>query len=894
MFELGAKRVPGKVSCQNTKAFGIPSLDVYHEQMNEQVATEPKRPSLFWRLTSWLWPTNRDSLIWLCCSLVLIGLLDPVIEQQLMIFQDRFSCGLTYLALGCIVGALLGVVSTAAWRKHNSRSGKLVVLASLASCISLAYSSYLTWGTFTTHSSGLFATGNAVVPIAVGEGSLMFWFKLFAGVGLAAIVVMILIRAISYFLIQRTSGSERPANGRNYRVKIMIGFAVLMLALGIIQNVFFPNGFFASINFSQWGSSFSQFFAFVAAIVGSIALLFASWLFASGRWNLGKHILLFFLFGLSLFGLLVSSTSIRSSTSIAQIQLATIFGIVFLLWTATVVNDQSRRSPANSEDDTRSYRSQSLRKKWPCIWSVLGMLVTLILAVSFYFYDPVTLVATRDLETARYVRKLARSSKGQIRFGTFLAIGYGGFHDLTCNFEKDVEPDVFGDYSVPGLAAASIEGLTPNIKTHTLSTLQQANLVNSKVSSAQLHDLISNPTAVYLKNVEVVDPDASVVCSASFLQIEITDEARLDSVLRAIKSADSGLVSLKIDKQLDRAELDELVRFSQRVAVPLETKVFQRMVELDYSSELSMRNLSVADEDTNRDFSVPIPVGTNTFTDKKASNFLFTHDISVVVDDPSVDDELFWDVAFIKGKSGALLYFDRIRTIDLEANGSLAKKSKSFGWNFGVNENKEITDLFLPEAESAFDKTTTLSKALGKVETLCFDPYWLSGIYPGDLPRGWQTAEEPKTVLLKGLKLLPNLKRLVLSEKSEIADASFLNSIPKIEHLQVRFLEAISPNLDFRVAKQLKTLVYFGTPPRGVMRSLAKLKNLESVIVVDLDDGTLANPNSVKNLENSIPGVEIKVVLKAKFKSLPTEKFRQHVVKQAETARQRIGVSNAK
>ena len=46
------------------------------------VRSEPKRPTLFWRATSWLWPTNRDSLWWLGCTLVLVGLMDPIIEQS--------------------------------------------------------------------------------------------------------------------------------------------------------------------------------------------------------------------------------------------------------------------------------------------------------------------------------------------------------------------------------------------------------------------------------------------------------------------------------------------------------------------------------------------------------------------------------------------------------------------------------------------------------------------------------------------------------------------------------------------------------------------------------------------------------------------------------------------
>lgn len=853
---------------------------------------ELERPSLFWRLTSWLWPTNRDSLLWLCCSLVLIGLIDPIIEQQLMVFQRRNSFGTTLVALGCFAGALLGVFSTMAWRKLNAISGGLVIVATLVGCFSLAYSTFLTWGTSTTTSPGWIGSGEEVTPIAVGDGSPVFWLQFLGGIGLASVLLTIIIRGIGFVI--NLANSDPPSNSRNTRTKLLIGFAILMLTLGVTQNVFFPNGFLSRVDFSQWGSTANQFMMFVGAFIGGAVLLFASRLFATGRWNLAKHILLFILLGLGLFGILASSTSNRYSTAFFQIQLATAFGVVFLLWTATVVNFQNNRLLISTDNRESNDVVQPISKKWPCIWSVLGILATVSFAFGMYFYDPVTLVATRDVDTARYARTIAHSSKNQIRFGTLFFLGMGGFHDLNCQFENEVEADVFGEYVVPGLAAASIDGLTPNIKTHTLTTLQQANLANSTVSSAQLHDLTTVPTVVNLTNIDVVDPDGTVEICGSYLQIQITDdEYRLDSVLQSIKSADNALVSISVGgKQLDKEELDELVRFSQRVPVPLDTRIFKQMVEQNYSSKLTMKNLIVPDEDMHRDFSIPIPAGTNIFSDKKTREYLLSRDISIVLNKLSQAQQ-FWDVAFVKGHSAAPLYLEKIRTIDLEPNSSLFNNAKSYGWCFGLNQKQEITDLFLPEAEMAFNNTVKLSTALAKVETLCFDRNWLSALHPNDSGRGWQYFPEHNPIEMKGLKSLPNLKRLVLSRKTLITGIDFLNLIPKIEHLQVQLDSSIAPAIDFRVTKQLKSLVYFGTPPRGIMDSLAQLDNLESVVVVDIDDGTLDDPSAVKNLEAYIPGVEIKVVPKAKYQSQPTDKFLEHVAKQAKLARQRMAKPNS-
>ncbi len=135
---------------------------------------------------------------------------------------------------------------------------------------------------------------------------------------------------------------------------------------------------------------------------------------------------------------------------------------------------------------------------------------------------------------------------------------------------------------------------------------------------------------------------------------------------------------------------------------------------------------------------------------------------------------------------------------------------------------------------------------------------------------------------------MPNLTRLVLSKDAEINAAGFLGSIPKIEHLQVRFSDSAARNVDFGLCKQLKTLVYFGTPPKSVVSALATLPKLESVVVVDLDDGTLDKPAAVKNLKAAIPGMEIQIVPLADFRSKPTEKFLRHAREQAEKARKRL------
>ena len=182
------------------------------------------------------------------------------------------------------------------------------------------------------------------------------------------------------------------------------------------------------------------------------------------------------------------------------------------------------------------------------------------------------------------------------------------------------------------------------------------------------------------------------------------------------------------------------------------------------------------------------------------------------------------------------------------------------------------------------------------LESLCFDPSWITRISPYTRMLYHTQGVSPNLYQVSGkwFELLPNLKRLDLYKGCEISDANFPTYIPNIEHLQVRFTNAISAQIDFSVCKRLKSLVCFGAPSKPTMLSLARLKNLESITVVDIEDGSLFDQSIVKQIKNAIPSVKIDVIMADDFYPTPPPEFVEHVKRTGLEIREKYGVENIK
>ena len=819
--------------------------------------------------------------------MVMLGLLDPVLDSQLIIDSDTKSYGLCWISFGLISGAILGIVATAAWRRLDWKSSKPVLWGVALGLVAVCYSTFLTWGANPTKGEPALGASFEVFPIINGEGALTFWPKYLGALTLGAAFLWLSIRGLQWMQGRLKSKWSKV---KWSRTTMLIGVAVAMFVIGTIQNVFFPRGLLAGIeiSFSQ-GSTTNHILAGLTLLAGFLFLLIASLMFATGRANFWKHLFLFCMFGGGLFFVFSYFVS-NHNLERAKIAVSVLLGIATLLWTSIVVSTgrKFKKDLASNEDST-TY------KKWPCLWSVLAIAVTLSVSILLYFFDPVPLVGTQDWKTAAYSRSIQRKSGNQVRIGSYMFGWARGFYSLSCDFEDNAAPDVLGDHEIPGMAVASISGMNPEIETGNITTLQYVQIADSTTCTKQLRDLLNSPTTVGLKNIEVVDPDESVEIDGSYIALTVDGEHRIASLLKSIKSADNAIVRINSEKKnkgLHPSDLEELIRFSQRVPVYLDEATLRQFTTAELSpdvSELSLRNLIV---DWRGSFNAPAPgIGeeNESFEDSEYLEFLIATDVTLKFDEYATDPR-FWDIVFAKGKSVDVTNCgDRIKE-GLDSQ-DWKKNLTLFGWQFGSNDKGEPTHLFLPDGDRVFHTLGSLDR-FDSVETLCFDQDWLFELSP-TAGRGFMFQAQNANSSLQGLDKFPNLKRLVLSRDCEVANPNILNAIPKVEHLQIHLSDSIDSSVDFSVCRKLKSLVHFGIPSKRTMKGLASLKNLKQVTVVAMDDDDLPSEQASKNIRTLIPGTEIKLVSTKEFCPQPTKKFQEHTIQQAAYARKRLGVSEA-
>jgi hypothetical protein len=86
---------------------------------------------------------NRMDCLWLLAStLVLVGLLDPHIEQQILRHRwySLLGIGKLWLALGFIASCMAGIAVTAGWKKLNPNSALILLVACVLSLMAFTWS----------------------------------------------------------------------------------------------------------------------------------------------------------------------------------------------------------------------------------------------------------------------------------------------------------------------------------------------------------------------------------------------------------------------------------------------------------------------------------------------------------------------------------------------------------------------------------------------------------------------------------------------------------------------------------------------------------------------------------------------------------------------------------
>lgn len=779
------------------------------------------------RWKTWFLPNEVDAFVFWACLMLIVAVLDPWFESIWLRWRRVENGGLVWMA--ALAGTLTGAAFAAGRSRLRARTAVWMLIVSLVS-----FACFL-WASQQVQSGINFVWDSTYAPTSSRPVVEWGMFLLGGALGFLALAATTFVLAFLLNLLK----TKMTVRGKISRQNWMILAACLLFVLQLIQRVAVAqtSGNFAVVRLAGGGLITLLCFVVVANFL------------TDNHWKLRWKFLLV-MFSVSGFAVFV----VFGPTLQSQRSLVKPMEIVFCLVCAfTMLVSNSSGTIANT--------SRSAERKRPSLWSVLPVAIFLATGFGVYAFDLSILVDSdwKRWDEAWAANDISRRTDKQVR------IGFGGF--VACELGENSDPDVLSCLEGRAIGQLQISGLTPNIDVSPLTIPQVIQLKDSTLTSNQFEHLVADVAWMRLiDNVDVVDSDETVAMTA--VRINVVHARRpeqLASIFGVTDPASEGVIQFWAD-ELSRNDLAAIEKLSQQVPVvslaPIRSEDDKILKNLIYDfRDPFMANMIERFEET--------PSG-----QRQMTRFVLRTDCFVVL--PEVKDkQLFWDLVFVKNK---------------KTNGSFEEKTLG-GWNqqgidlrqedierfhlvYGKDSNGMPTDLILPCAEGRLE---TFNR-LGAAETISFDPDWLTGLDAksaqwrdfGGLGRG---------ISFEGryLAKMPNLKRVDFSWLAENTDPLVLTRLPKIEHLQIRLHKDIKRMVDFRVCKNLKRLIYFGTPPKSTMTQLAALKQLEKVTIVDMDDGNLFSKAAQQNLRTSIPGVEIELVVLRDYRATPPAKFLKYV-----------------
>ena len=609
--------------------------------------------------------------------------------------------------------------------------------------------------------------------------------------------------------------------------------------------------------------------------IGLVALLIPSWLLTSGLRAKWKTLVLLVIAGLLVNALIVRFTVAKPSFDYRILSVVN-FLAVFLFYLSLVVMTKP----------VLEAESAVLRKRGITAWSIFPMSFLLSVGGVVSFLDVTILTESVIIDCSNVDWQLARSAKTLARSSNYQSglVGNFGTVGLVLNLSPDADPNLLAELTPGILTGVRGTGLTPEFDASKMYGTGRVRLMDSEVTSAQLQGLLEFAVGGYLSNVKVIDPDQSVgLLGPSEFSISCSQQGRLQSLVDSIAKVDSGFLMMSLSGDANgKSEVEALKRLGQKTAVYIDASTFEILAE-HWTFEQSSNARFIA-EFGKYDHQIKFPI----FEDSDSNSFqlMMSDNVFTVFDKGEMSEQQFWDFAFAKASSAKPSFISAINLDAFENQESFLEYTNRCHLNFSEDKT-EVESLFLPNEFMAYSKCFDV---FTNVETLGLDPRWLSREDPRSLyhrRKGWLPTR--KGVSLAGIEKLTKLKRLDLNSYVLISDEAFLTKIPKIEHLQIRFDSSVEQLVDFLDCPNLKTLVYFGTPPRSTMRQLKSLKKLKSLtIVFSLAD--MLGTNGKSNIDKALPGVQVNFIPIADYVPTPPVEFTKHVEDRSAEIRKRMGV----
>ncbi len=832
------------------------------------IPLEQTKTGLFERVYSWVNPTRSDGLVCLLCFFGLVALIDPALEAFAQKGMQAYRDGEFFLV--AVAAFVFGIAMAAAWTRLRWKTATVLAIGIAVAFGLLAFSMKNV-----TDINIRDNTMREIIEPLRSDWASKFLIKS-AWVVAAGFVMFLFTLAIRKFV----GMAIKPIGIGNWsRSKALVAVAGILFFLGTLQNIFFKHGLVFEIARLSALDSTERTSTIVLAVMTVVILLTTSSFLASEAKSKFKMILVLIVPVVIVTGVWASASFVRSSgfETVRPLYTTLIFWTIFTSTILLVV----------------SSRQQKQTSSRPTLLSILP--ISLIIGSCYVIYTfslPVLLTSRfMDWQEAYVLQTAERNSNGEIRANIVVR---GGWSHITCRFSDSTPPNVFENASEAFslFSMININGLRPDIDVKAIAGIPiSLYLDNSIVTVEQLNCLMPACTDLFLGNVKLDGVQGDLEFnSTSKVWVNSNNLKACASVLKCIERLNTGgtVYISHSGHDIDRQDLETLIEVSKRVPVFIDHEIALNVMDIQCQAHpkaaFDLRDITISYADNI--FLTQPEIGAETRS--KFIRFVLQNDIKLgfsLVD----DHELFWDLAFAKAETAQPnRYTDSresrvIRILD-SSNEKFSKHARQFYWSFGEgtsdnSENENAKGLFLPLAEDIFQANyKTILKDFQDIESLSFEPLWLTGENSYGRPL--------KSIGGLEFAFFRNLKRLDIGRHCTITNSNFLGAIPKIEHLQIHVDPAIATGLDFAICKNLKTLVYIGTPSESAMKSLLKLDKLESVTVVNLDDLMMKDVASFREqIEKLLPDVKTTVVEEIDFIPTPPQEFKEHVKRTAEKIR---------
>ncbi len=522
----------------------------------------------------------------------------------------------------------------------------------------------------------------------------------------------------------------------------------------------------------------------------------------------------------------------------------------------------------------RNLPSNTARPLIGSLWSLGLVGITITIFVAAMRYDLTTLIASgmTDLQTARIIRQLKTQRGVEARCASTWELRASGIEGEII-LQPTAAPNCFA--SLNGYANPVFFGLTrltPEIETRYFQNLSKnfVWLTDSVVSIEQIGDLANGTRYLNLENVRFVESTASVerpifTASSRIIFCAKFQPGEASKLLAKIdEKSFKGRFRFTDCSPFSSEDWQQIFWKSQFFPITIDQSPTPDVVEIVLSDNLS-RSLTVNGE--------ALGIG-------EIFRLAIDSSLAIELSRSTVDDRVFWEILF--ASSGSTWNFGFRGKVTEMADGldrdAYLAFIKSTHLLFDIDESDSPRGLWMPwNGASMIPKISEFTE----LEILSFDSDWLPSLQT-------QAHFRPQISDLTDLGQLIKLKRLEFSDVVCPADLSFLQTMPDLEYLRldVSFngVREVDCGFEAKFCPQLKTLVIAGRPTKALALEIAKLANLKSLTVVELEGVNSLTAEQREEFEALI-GSRISpiYVLGSEYEPTPPPEFmahRQRVIQQ--------------